>query len=70
MTLLIYFVQSPYPILLCLVNEAFLILFPKCDGAAHEWGTKRSNLPKICNISYNDETCHSYTLPKEDPKNS
>ena len=26
-------------------------------------------LPKICHISYNDETWHSYTLPKEDPKN-
>ena len=27
-------------------------------GAAHGWAT-----------SYNDETWHSYTLPKEDPKN-
>ena len=33
-------------------------------------GAKRSPLPKICH-SYptNDETWHSYSLPKEDPKN-
>ena len=29
-----------------------------------------ASLPKICHtMSYNDETWHSYTLPKEDPKN-
>ena len=40
------------------------------------WGCSRMRLedflfplPKICHISYNDETWHSYTLPKEDPKN-
>ena len=31
-------------------------------GAAHGWGG-------LFGISYNDETWHSYTLPKEDPKN-
>ena len=44
--------------------------------AAHGWGEgeggggqKGSPLPKICHTSYNDETWHSYTLPKEDQKN-
>ena len=38
-------------------------------GAAHEWeGAKRPPFPKICHTSYNDETWHSCTLPKEDPK--
>ena len=38
-------------------------------GAAREWrGAKRPPLPKIFHISYNDETWHSYTLPKENPK--
>ena len=32
-------------------------------GAAHGWGGA------FWHISYNDETWHSYTLPKEDPKN-
>ena len=40
-------------------------------GAAHGWrgglfGFSPYNLP---HKSYNDETWHSYTLPKEDPKN-
>ena len=34
-----------------------------CGGEA-----KMPPLPKICHISYNDETLHSYTLFKEDPK--
>ena len=40
-------------------------------GAAHEWRRpkKPPPLPKICDISYNGETWHSYTLPREDPKN-
>ena len=39
-------------------------------GAAHGWGeAKRLPLPKICHTSYNDETWHTYTLLKEDPKN-
>ena len=49
----------------------FLTLFRMgLFGAAHKWGggAKRSPLSKICHISYNDETWHSYTLPKEDPK--
>ena len=37
------------------------------SGAAHGWGgAKRAHLPKICHTY--DETWHSYTLPKEDPK--
>ena len=45
-------------------------------GAAHwsgggGWGQKdHRTLPKICPYkSYNDETRHSYTLSKENPKN-
>ena len=37
-------------------------------GAADGWGGGPP-LSKICHTSYNDETWHSYTLPKEDPKN-
>ena len=38
---------------------------------AHRYGRcqKAPPLPKICHISYNDETWHSDTLHKEDPKN-
>ena len=32
-------------------------------GAAHRWA------PLFSHIFYNDETWHSYALPKEDPKN-
>ena len=42
-------------------------------GTAQEWGgggaAKRFPPPTISHISYNDETTHTYTLPKEDPKN-
>ena len=43
-------------------------------GTAQEWGggggrAKSFPLPTISHISYNDETTHTYTLPKEDPKN-
>ena len=42
-------------------------------GAADGWrggGIKKAPPPKnLSHISYNDETWHSYTLPKEDPKN-
>ena len=34
-----------------------------------EGGEQKGPLPKICHTSYNDETWHSYTLSKEDPKN-
>ena len=33
-------------------------------GAAHGWGGKNN----LSHISYNDETWHSYSLPKEDSK--
>ena len=36
--------------------------------AQESGGGKRTPLPKIFHISYSDETLHSYTLPKEDPK--
>ena len=45
-------------------------------GAAHGYpicgqgGGKRPSFPKICDTSYNDETWHTYTLPKEDPRNT
>ena len=43
------------------------------SGAAHEWGRGQKAPPppssNLSHISYNDETWHSYTLPKEDPKN-
>ena len=40
-------------------------------GAAHRWwGAKKVPPPlNLWQISYNDETWHSYTLPKEDSKN-
>ena len=39
-------------------------------GAPHGWGRpKRPLLLKISYTSYNDETWHRYTLPKEDIKN-
>ena len=39
-------------------------------GAAHEWGVGQKDPPPydLSQISCNDETLHSYTLPKEDPK--
>ena len=41
-------------------------------GAAHgwgEWGGQKGPPPQnLSHISHNDETWHSYTLPKEDPK--
>ena len=33
-------------------------------GAAHGWGGKNN----LSHISYNDETWHSYSLPKKYPK--
>ena len=45
---------------------------PIQDG--HFWGCSRMmeqkapSLLHLSHISYNDETWHSYTLPKEDPK--
>ena len=49
---------------------SFLTLF-RMDffGAAHEWGGEAPRPQNLSHISYNDETCHSYTLHKEDPKN-
>ena len=40
-------------------------------GAAHGWGVGflAPPLQSLSHISYTDETWHSYTLPKEDPKN-
>ena len=35
--------------------------------AAHGCGGQKGP-SRICNTPYNDETCHIYTLPKEDPK--
>ena len=40
--------------------------FRTADGWVGQWGGAKR---KICHTSYNDKTCHSYTLPKEDPKN-
>ena len=36
-------------------------------GAGHGWGGRGGGNP--LHISYNNETWHSYTLPKEDSKN-
>ena len=33
------------------------------------WGQKGLPPQNLRHISYNDQTWHSYTLPKEDPKN-
>ena len=38
-------------------------------GAAHRWGGFLAPFLKSVIISYNDETWHSYTLPKEDQNN-
>ena len=38
-------------------------------GAAHRWGGGGGG-GKKSHISYIDETWHSCTLPKEDPKNT
>ena len=42
-------------------------------GAAHGWGDggggQKSPSLNLSHISCNDETWHSYTLPKEHPKN-
>ena len=39
-------------------------------GAVHGWGGQKGPTPlDLSHISYNDEIWHSYTLPKEDPKN-
>ena len=40
-------------------------------GAAHGWGAGKKVPPPLHlpHTSYNDETWHSYILPKEDPKN-
>ena len=38
-------------------------------GAVHGWGAKKAPIfLKSITHSYNDETWHSYALPKEDPK--
>ena len=37
-------------------------------GCSPMGGGKKARLPKICHTSYNNETWHSYNLPKEDPK--
>ena len=42
-------------------------------GAVHGWAGKGGGVEpksrKLSHVSYNDESRHSYTLPKEDPKN-
>ena len=39
-------------------------------GTAHGCGGPKYTPPKnLSHISCNGKTCHSYTLPKEDPKN-
>ena len=39
-------------------------------GAAHRWGEQKGPPPEnLSHISYNDEIWHTYTLPKEHPKN-
>ena len=40
-----------------------------CRGCSRVGCQNTPPLPKICDTSYNDETWHSYTLPREDPKN-
>ena len=52
------------------LKEFFLTLFRMGFlGAAHRWGGFLAPFLKSVIISYNDETWHSYTLPKEDQKN-
>ena len=46
-------VQSPHP----------------AKEAPHAQLVTWPSLPKMSQMSYNNETWHSYTLPKEEPKN-
>ena len=39
------------------------------DFFVMDFFVKAPSLLNLSHISYNDETWHSYTLPKEDPKN-
>ena len=53
-------------ILICTGLTLFRMVF---FGAAHGWvGAFLPPSLKPVTLSYNDETWHSYTLPKEDPK--
>ena len=47
-------------------TDLYMNLNPVQDG--HFWGCSRMG-PFLGHISYNDETWHSYTLPREDQKN-
>ena len=38
-------------------------------GGFQGWGVQKCPALNLSHISYNDETLHSYTLAKEDPKN-
>ena len=38
-------------------------------GCSRIEGAKMPSPQTLSHISYNDETWHSYTLPKQDPKN-
>ena len=40
-----------------------------CGGKGGLKGDLKSPLPKLCYASHKAEPWHSYTLPKEDPKN-
>ena len=52
---------------LTLFRMGFFRAAYECWGGG---GGRKAPLPKIfSHISYNDETWHGYTLPKEDPKN-
>ena len=53
------------------LKEVTLILFRMGFwGLLTDGRAKKPNLrsQRICHTSYNDETWHNYTLPKEDPK--
>ena len=58
-------------------NSSWMCVNPIQDGlfwgmltdGGWEWGKKALPPLNLLRISYNDETWHSYTLPKEDSKN-
>ena len=64
--------------LACYVSSILTLFRMGIFGAAHGWGggeqkghssLKSVTMIKSVNLSYNDETWHSYILTQEDPKN-
>ena len=64
------FTEYPYFSRLFLICTGLTLFRMVFFGAGHGWvGAFLPPSLKPVTLSYNDETWHSYTLPKEDPKN-